>query len=159
MGREVDMIFEITGEPKSLARPRLWKDKVYDSQAAEKRIDRLKLLEQRKTLDQQERALLDSGCDVVVTLLFYHATPRSFNRSQVNAIEQGLTRDVKGQSLLPHKKDIDNEIKYVFDVGNGLLWDDDRQITEVHAVKLYTNNAPRTIIIIESINAQMLSNA
>jgi Holliday junction resolvase RusA-like endonuclease len=41
------------------------------------------------------------------------------------------------------KPDLDNFIKAVTDAANGILWQDDGQITELHARKLYTWVAKR----------------
>ena len=45
------------------------------------------------------------------------------------------------------KEDVDNLIKSIFDAGNGLIWDDDRQIVAVDAVKRWTEKvrAPGSI--------------
>lgn len=48
------------------------------------------------------------------------------------------------------KPDIDNLIKQICDLGNGILWSDDRFIIELSAIKRYSNN-PCTIIDINPI--------
>ncbi len=52
------------------------------------------------------------------------------------------------------KKDLDNYIKYILDVGNGILWHDDSQIVELHAYQKYSEN-PCTIIEITDIKKTM----
>lgn len=52
------------------------------------------------------------------------------------------------------KKDLDNYIKYILDIGNQILWHDDSQIVELHAYQQYSEN-PCTIIEIEDIKIFM----
>ncbi len=56
--------------------------------------------------------------------------------------------------LWASKKDLDNYIKYILDIGNGILWHDDSQIVELHATQKYSEN-PCTIIEIEDIKNTM----
>ena len=45
--------------------------------------------------------------------------------------------------------DIDNLIKSVADSLNGVIWDDDDQIVELHATKNYDKDRPRVEITVE----------
>jgi len=45
------------------------------------------------------------------------------------------------------KPDLDNLIKWILDVANGILWEDDKQITSVGSTKIY-GEQPRTIITV-----------
>ena len=56
------------------------------------------------------------------------------------------------------KKDLDNYIKFILDVGNGILWNDDSQIIEIHAVQKYSET-PCTIIEVEAIKMYMTDDA
>jgi len=49
------------------------------------------------------------------------------------------------------KPDVDNVVKAVLDNGNGILWEDDRQIVRITASKCYANVA-KTIIKIRGID-------
>lgn len=49
------------------------------------------------------------------------------------------------------KSDIDNVLKLVFDALNSVAYPDDKQITEVHACKIYTTDTPRIVIKLESL--------
>ena len=51
------------------------------------------------------------------------------------------------------KPDIDNLLKFVMDAGNGVLWNDDRQIHQVQMKKVY-GPEPETVIILEENNEQ-----
>lgn len=49
------------------------------------------------------------------------------------------------------KPDVDNLIKAALDAGNGILWDDDAQVCEIKARKLYADApvSPRVIMVIK----------
>jgi len=59
--------------------------------------------------------------------------------------------------LPSHKPDIDNLIKLVLDLCNGILWRDDAQIVELHAFQKYSEN-PCTIIDVSPIKKLMTEN-
>jgi Holliday junction resolvase RusA-like endonuclease len=46
----------------------------------------------------------------------------------------------KSTKLLSPRADIDNYLKAIFDSFNGILWEDDSQITIVHAMKAWTES-------------------
>lgn len=52
------------------------------------------------------------------------------------------------------KKDLDNYIKWILDIGNGILWNDDSQIVELHAFQEYSEK-PCTILTVEDIKMIM----
>ena len=58
--------------------------------------------------------------------------------------------DRKGELRPQTKPDIDNVVKVICDALNGLAYDDDRSITQLHAVKLYGDN-PRVDIAIQEV--------
>ena len=47
------------------------------------------------------------------------------------------------------KPDIDNLLKFVMDVGNGVLWKDDSQIYKVDMEKIYSVNGYTKITVVE----------
>jgi Holliday junction resolvase RusA-like endonuclease len=50
------------------------------------------------------------------------------------------------------KPDVDNVVKAVLDNGNGIIWEDDRQIVKITASKCYADVA-KTVINIRGIDA------
>lgn len=44
------------------------------------------------------------------------------------------------------RKDIDNSLKALFDCLSGILWEDDRQIVEMHVFKLIDEKNPRVVL-------------
>jgi len=123
---EIDI--EIPGNPIALKRARHGNGKVFDSQA-----------EERKGI----RWLLKSKADgeppdqpTIVKCEFHIVIPRSWSKRKRLALES-----------TPHTSapDVDNLVKWIFDVGNGILWKDDRTIYEVQASKFWACK-PKTIL-------------
>jgi len=50
------------------------------------------------------------------------------------------------------KPDLDNCIKFILDVGNGIIWADDKQIVGLSAIKSYGD--PRTEIVVEVVGEE-----
>ena len=57
-------------------------------------------------------------------------------------MEKGFIRPAKSP-------DLDNYVKLILDALNGLLWEDDRYIVEMHAGKFYTTGDPRTELMVD----------
>ena len=64
-------------------------------------------------------------------------------------IAKSKKKELQGK---PHAKrsDLSNLLKFYEDALNGVLWEDDAIISEIHAYKIYSKN-PRTEIVIETI--------
>ena len=74
-----------------------------------------------------------------LTVIVRRTPPVSWSkRRRAEAIGQGITG----------KPDIDNYVKLVQDALNGIVYEDDKDITELHARKVYTDGDPETEIII-----------
>ncbi len=56
-----------------------------------------------------------------------------------------------------HKPDIDNLVKWTFDIANGIIWHDDAQIIELHAIQKFSDT-PCTIIEVTDIKTHMNDN-
>ena len=81
-----------------------------------------------------------------LTVEAYFAIPKSTDRNDRLRMESGLIRPTK-------KPDLDNVIKTI-DGLNGFAFDDDVQIVEIRATKLYTNSihpAPCVTITLEEL--------
>lgn len=68
--------------------------------------------------------------------------------------EEPNKSDLWGLNLSNSKCDIDNYIKFILDVCNGILFSDDHKVVEIHAVKCY-NPFVKTIINIEPMTSQI----
>lgn len=77
---------------------------------------------------------------VLVKIIFYIEAPKSHSEPKRNTLMWGLSKT--------KKPDLDNLAKYYLDAGNGVLWEDDSQITSLELNKCYSNN-PRTVIMVD----------
>lgn len=122
--------YVIPGNPIPLARPRFSGKIVFDSQKKEK-IWAYNVL---KLLHGTDKMLEGALC---LNIQFYMRIPKSLK---------------KNIPLCPTTKpDLDNMIKFYSDIANGVLYEDDKQITHIIAAKFYDNN-PRTEIRINTIS-------
>lgn len=110
----------LPGKPITKLRPRFsrWKTKVktYDKQSTEKKTVRWQL--KARMLDRKPY----EGC-VHLILCFVFKRPKS--------------RKSLRETYHRVKPDLDNLIKWIGDVGNGILWHDDAQIVRIEAHKQY----------------------
>jgi Holliday junction resolvase RusA-like endonuclease len=53
------------------------------------------------------------------------------------------------------KPDLDNLVKWIGDVGNGVLWVDDKQIVNISASKIY-GDEPRTVVTVSRVLGPIL---
>jgi len=88
----------------------------------------------KKPLSQQIR----------VQFKFYVTPPKSTPQWKYEYIENGYLRPNKSP-------DLDNYVKLILDALNGLLWEDDRFIVEIHSGKYYTLDRPRTEIFVSEL--------
>lgn len=58
-------------------------------------------------------------------------------------------RRLSGEVLPTVKPDLDNYIKSALDALNGVVWDDDRFIVDIHAKKVYAENGYIKIKVVE----------
>lgn len=69
-----------------------------------------------------------------VEIVVYRGIPKSFSKKKRD--------DALREGILPvTKPDLDNYIKSVLDACNGILFEDDNAICEIHAKKLYGDTA------------------
>ena len=116
----------------------------FDPQDKEKRLT-------KAILEQQMWNLQNSDCKETVMkasnliysdryridLTFHMPIPLSFNTAQKKQALWNL--------IFPTSCDTDNQIKFILDCANEVLYPDDRMISQISAKKLYSNN-PRTEI-------------
>lgn len=118
------MRYIILGDPVALARPRFNKRNVYDKQKHEKLIAGINLRNQHDDRPFFEGALH-------MDIHFFLKIPR---KSKINAFEN-----------CHHifKPDLSNLIKFVEDIGSGIIYKDDSIICSITASKKYSKE-PRT---------------
>lgn len=80
---------------------------------------------------------------IKITAKFYRPIPVSASKKRRKLMEKG--------DILPQTKpDVDNYFKGFTDALNGLIYEDDNQLVEIHAYKFYSNN-PRIELEVEEI--------
>lgn len=78
---------------------------------------------------------------VILRIQEYRAIPKSWNKSKQAA--------ARSQCLLPTTRpDMDNIEKSVMDALNGIAWNDDAQVVQKFAMKVYSDD-PRVVVEIE----------
>lgn len=128
-------VYTIPEAPIPLARPRVTKWTTYDPQKDIKATHRSILRSQRGL------KYPSSDTSLSITITFFMPIPESLSKKKKHAlIKQRHTK----------RPDIDNLIKYVFDVAQGILFKDDAAISTITAYKVYDTN-PRTEFIIMEI--------
>ena len=122
----------IPGRPTTKLRPRFARIKkfvrTYDSQEKQKETYCWQIKSRTGNMNPVDGPL-------VVTLIFIFKKPKSYS---------------KGRNKTFHtvKPDLDNLVKWILDVGNKILWYDDKQVVKIAAIKIY-GEEERTIITLE----------
>ena len=80
---------------------------------------------------------------VTLFAIFHMPIPKSTSKRLSQLMREGKTKHIK-------KPDSDNLIKFVKDCMNGIVWKDDSQVFDVHAIKQYSDQ-PRTEIYINEV--------
>jgi len=127
-------IYTLSGKPIPLARPRLGKTHTYDSQAKLKEASSWEIMAQRP----KPFLLTKRPLQMVVT--FNMGMPKAWSR---------IKQDHFVSKPCLTRPDVDNLLKYLLDVCNGLLFEDDSQVTSVHAKKIYSFVPSTTFQLIE----------
>lgn len=130
---------EIPGEPISKARHRLFrrgsKNMMYDPQNAKKQHLKTYI---KAYMKKHGINILHRTMSCSVKFQFYFSIPGNLTKKLRNYYMWG-----KRNHLI--NKDIDNCEKFYLDVGNKILYHDDKQITTLQSLKSYSIN-PRTVI-------------
>ena len=121
--------FTIYGNPVAKGRPRLGKWGTY---TPEKTVNYENLV-QFSYLDKYKKIELLKG-DLSMNIHFYFPIPKSTSKKN---------RELMLSNEIMHNKrpDIDNCVKSITDALNEIAYKDDSQIVEIHAVKLYSDEA------------------
>lgn len=134
------MNFTILGEPISKMRHRKGKKGMYDPQSDDKKRMKYELSLRILTEHPKFRTELPFLCAIRISMSFYFPYPKKLSQKKINAI---LENREKYTHII--KPDIDNLVKFYLDVGNGILYKDDKQIICLLASKHYDLN-PRVEI-------------
>lgn len=124
------MKYIIPGDPIALARCRFGNDRVWDSQKQLKTYWGIHLH------NQHFRRPFYQG-PLHIDVIFYMRIPRNPKKNQ------------KPYCWHTKTPDLSNLIKFIEDVGTGILYHDDRIIASMHARKQYDDNERTELIITE----------
>lgn len=116
------MKYVIKGDPVPLSRPRFAKGTIFDAQKHTKLVVGIDLRNQH-----DNQPFFEGPLQLDVT--FFIKLPQR-NKNKLDSFHHS-------------KPDLDNLIKFVCDIGNGILYKDDALISIVNAQKKYSND-PRT---------------
>lgn len=118
------MLYVIMGDPIALARPRFNKRSVYDSQKNKKLVAGINLRNQHGNAPFLEGALhLD--------IYFYLKIPMQGKHGRLD------------NRYHIYKPDLSNLLKFIEDIGTGIIYHDDSIISSINATKRYSIE-PRT---------------
>lgn len=88
-----------------------------------------------------EATLITNPCKITITAKF--GIPKSYSRKKV--------QEAIRQNYYTGKPDSDNIVKIVMDGLNGVAYEDDKLVVEIHATKKYTLGDPGVTVKIEEI--------
>lgn len=117
------MKYILHGTPIPLQRPRFCRGRVVDFQKEEKLIDGINIKRQHRTQD-----LIEGPIFFDVT--FFMPMPKHYSERK---------RDLNRGKFHRSRPDLDNFIKYILDVCNGILYTDDSLIAQISAKKIWSD--------------------
>jgi len=133
-----DVIIEIPGDPVPKARPRVDRRRAHTPM-------RTRVFETHVRAAYCEQVGMRSlEGPLSADIRFYFGIPKSWKKDKRFKAKAGLIKPT-GQNI----GDIDNLVKSVLDGLNGYAYEDDSQVVELVARKLYSEE-PRTVIIIKA---------
>jgi Holliday junction resolvase RusA-like endonuclease len=127
-------VYILKGDPIPLARARHFCNRIYDSQKSLKTIARVDLASQHDDLP-----LLVGPLHLDVK--FFMKLPSSISKKRAELLIG------KAHTTRP---DLDNMLKWIFDLGSGVLYQDDTIIFSTSAEKIYDLN-PRTEFVFKRV--------
>ena len=129
--------FEFTGKPVAMPRPRTsWKSGGFFYNPASKAVATHQAMVRAAIPSTQQGVLFPVTVPVAVKLTFYMKRPNSdFRGSRTGGFLRAMAPIVK-----PIRPDIDNLAKFMLDVLNGVVFEDDRQVVKLVVLKLQDSN-------------------
>jgi Holliday junction resolvase RusA-like endonuclease len=135
-----DLTITIPGKPIAKKRPRFARRgkfvTTYNCQETEEGRFALSVMAQLPEGFKPLLGALRLSCD------FNMPIPTSATKRQKAEIDIGIRKHVK-------KPDASNMIKFIEDVLNGIVWNDDSQVVQLEARKLYSHQPSTVIEIVE----------
>lgn len=158
--------FKIHGNPRPLQRHRSSRGHIYNPSLKYQKsflnafqnliFDEKHHMNMNMTMDHNDDTpLFDATENLVITIIFRMKRPKSHFVN--NKPGPGRLKKKAPSQLSPIRTDVDNLAKFVLDSMNGVLYEDDRQITSIHATKILDDAdlcEGSTEIYIRSINEE-----
>ena len=127
------MKYILHGPPTALQRPRFCKGRVVDFQSHDKLLDGIQIKKQHGRNPFYDGPLL-------ADITFFMPFPASATERK---------RDRLRETFHAQRCDLDNLIKYILDVCNGILYKDDATIAQIFAKKIWADTGKTELIITE----------
>ena len=126
----------VAGKPVAMPRPRVqWRRKFFYNPASDK-VTAFKAHVKAGLPATQNAVVFPSGVPLTVALAFHMRRPntdfRGGNRSAASLKKAA-------PATRPFSPDIDNLVKFILDCLNGVLFEDDRQVVQLTALKVLDN--------------------
>ncbi len=131
--------FKICGNPRPLQRHRTSRFRTYNPSVKYQQSfqDALEKLISASDIGSMDYPIFDETEYLVMTLIFRMKRPK--NHFVNNRPGPGRLKANAPSQLSSIRSDVDNLTKFVLDSMNGVMYEDDRQITSIHATKLLDN--------------------
>lgn len=132
--------FKICGNPRPLQRHRSSRWRTYNPSVKYQKSfqDSFKQLVSNYRGESVDYPLFDANEFLVMTIIFRMKRPKSHFVN--NRPGPGRLKEKSPSQLSSIRSDVDNLTKFVLDSMNEVIYEDDRQITSVHATKLLDND-------------------
>jgi len=132
------MIYSYEGKPIAKQRHRFFRGFAYDPQSKTKN----KVIKEFAKQFQQQGYLKPLEGAITANIDIRHQIPKSWSKKRKIAVLTG------NESYVTSKPDIDNVIKFYFDVLNKIAYHDDAQIVTLISQKKYSEDPGVTITLI-----------
>eukprot|EP00531_Pseudo-nitzschia_arenysensis_P003027 CAMPEP_0116116790 /NCGR_PEP_ID=MMETSP0329-20121206/1226_1 /TAXON_ID=697910 /ORGANISM="Pseudo-nitzschia arenysensis, Strain B593" /LENGTH=304 /DNA_ID=CAMNT_0003610309 /DNA_START=47 /DNA_END=961 /DNA_ORIENTATION=+ len=131
--------FKICGNPRPLQRHRTSRFHTYNPSVKYQKSfqDALEKLMSASDIGSMDHPIFQETEYLVMTLIFRMKRPK--NHFVNNRPGPGRLKAKSPPQLSSIRSDVDNLTKFVLDSMNGVMYEDDRQITSIHATKLLDN--------------------
>ena len=136
--------FSVLGEPKGKGRPRFRRQGNYVAAYTPEETASYENLIKMEYRRQCGDIFFQRGTALDMKITAYYTIPKSESKRKRQAMLDRV--------ILPMKKpDVDNLVKVYMDAGNGVIFDDDAQVTSIGVRKFYSDK-PMVVVTIESVN-------
>lgn len=95
-------------------------------------------------------AIFEKNVPLSMDIIAYFGIPKSDSKAKKK-------KKSNGEILPTIKADADNICKIIMDALNGVAYMDDKQITDIHVLKRYSDNTPRVDVMISEVNGNVES--